>query len=335
MVPSPEDGKVVPAVNFDDEKLQFSEAANLVQEALQGDGDIDRQRQGRVDRPPATQIWPEHMLRDIYASVMYNIAKVTSGPYKGLTAIGFGSNQKKRTRATNVALVVAVAKSNEALARRKSMGWLMKSVKIVDCSASVTGSVPGTVKPGAEAAEQKPSKGEAAEAGTGPGHKSEPAKTVEQVCTDRAAHVHRVVAAGDACSNGVVCSAETLLRGVSGDTTAAKYKNLLRMLHPDKLEHSAEQMTACGGAETLQRAWHIVKDSWDHQIHHSVAATTVPLHTEHRDRPCGNPDCYYLVNKDASISLEYCCEKCEGRHQGLDWATGGKNHWKSCDRRET
>jgi len=49
---------------------------------------------------------------------------------------------------------------------------------------------------------------------------------------------------------------------------------------------------------------------------------------------CANPECEYMKNSDPSVSRQYCCEKCEGRHKGEDWAEGGKNHYKSCERNE-
>jgi len=49
---------------------------------------------------------------------------------------------------------------------------------------------------------------------------------------------------------------------------------------------------------------------------------------------CAHPECEYCVNSDSSIVLNYCCEKCEGLHQGADWAEGGKRHYKSCEKIE-
>ncbi|CAK0846098.1 unnamed protein product [Prorocentrum cordatum] len=51
-------------------------------------------------------------------------------------------------------------------------------------------------------------------------------------------------------------------------------------------------------------------------------------------RKCAHPECTYVVNSDPSISTNYCCEKCEGVHQGADWAEGGKRHYKSCEKIE-
>eukprot|EP00928_Gymnodinium_smaydae_P089937 TRINITY_DN73808_c0_g1_i1.p1 TRINITY_DN73808_c0_g1~~TRINITY_DN73808_c0_g1_i1.p1 ORF type:complete len:332 (+),score=59.75 TRINITY_DN73808_c0_g1_i1:64-1059(+) len=49
---------------------------------------------------------------------------------------------------------------------------------------------------------------------------------------------------------------------------------------------------------------------------------------------CAHPECTYLKNSDPSISRNYCCEKCEGLHQGADWAEGGKRHYKNCEKIE-
>jgi len=49
---------------------------------------------------------------------------------------------------------------------------------------------------------------------------------------------------------------------------------------------------------------------------------------------CAHPECEYTANSDPSISLGYCCEKCEGLHQGADWAEGGKRHYKNCEKIE-
>lgn len=49
---------------------------------------------------------------------------------------------------------------------------------------------------------------------------------------------------------------------------------------------------------------------------------------------CANPRCFYLENSDPSISFSYCCAKCEGRHKGEEWAQGGKQHYKDCEKVE-
>lgn len=36
--------------------------------------------------------------------------------------------------------------------------------------------------------------------------------------------------------------------------------------------------------------------------------------------PCLNPECEYPANPDVQISDGFCCEKCEGRFKGEDWA---------------
>lgn len=51
-------------------------------------------------------------------------------------------------------------------------------------------------------------------------------------------------------------------------------------------------------------------------------------------RKCAHPECNYMKHSDPSISQNYCCEKCEGLHQGADWAEGGKRHYKNCEKIE-
>jgi len=41
-------------------------------------------------------------------------------------------------------------------------------------------------------------------------------------------------------------------------------------------------------------------------------------------QPCGDPECEYPANPDPSISDGFCCEKCEGRFNGEEWANSGK-----------
>lgn len=46
---------------------------------------------------------------------------------------------------------------------------------------------------------------------------------------------------------------------------------------------------------------------------------------------CGNPECSYPANDDPEISIGFCCEKCEGRFNGEEWAmTGKKKHTAYC-----
>jgi len=40
--------------------------------------------------------------------------------------------------------------------------------------------------------------------------------------------------------------------------------------------------------------------------------------------PCANPECEYAANGDPEVSVDFCCEKCEGRFNGEEWASGGK-----------
>eukprot|EP00931_Biecheleriopsis_adriatica_P026613 TRINITY_DN16176_c0_g1_i1.p1 TRINITY_DN16176_c0_g1~~TRINITY_DN16176_c0_g1_i1.p1 ORF type:complete len:294 (-),score=67.93 TRINITY_DN16176_c0_g1_i1:56-907(-) len=50
---------------------------------------------------------------------------------------------------------------------------------------------------------------------------------------------------------------------------------------------------------------------------------------------CAHPECTYLKHSDPSVSLRYCCQKCEGLHQGADWAENGwKRHYKNCEKKE-
>lgn len=39
---------------------------------------------------------------------------------------------------------------------------------------------------------------------------------------------------------------------------------------------------------------------------------------------CQNPECEYMANPDPSVSVGFCCEKCEGRFKGEEWASQGK-----------
>lgn len=51
---------------------------------------------------------------------------------------------------------------------------------------------------------------------------------------------------------------------------------------------------------------------------------------------CEHPECTYMAHSDPSVTTTglYCCEKCEGLHQGADWAEGGKRHYKTCEKIE-
>ena len=50
---------------------------------------------------------------------------------------------------------------------------------------------------------------------------------------------------------------------------------------------------------------------------------------------CEHPDCTFQAHTDLAIGGgRYCCEKCEGLHQGADWAEGGKRHYKNCEKIE-
>merc|ERR1719414_973634 len=50
---------------------------------------------------------------------------------------------------------------------------------------------------------------------------------------------------------------------------------------------------------------------------------------------CGSPDCEWPVNPDPAVSVGFCCEKCEGRFKGEEWAMGGrKKHTANCTSRK-
>merc|ERR1712137_415200 len=52
--------------------------------------------------------------------------------------------------------------------------------------------------------------------------------------------------------------------------------------------------------------------------------------------PCGNPECEYPANPDPTVCVGFCCEKCEGRFNGEEWALGGKGkkkHTAACTSR--
>lgn len=52
------------------------------------------------------------------------------------------------------------------------------------------------------------------------------------------------------------------------------------------------------------------------------------------DQPCANPNCTYLAHTNPEISPGFCCQKCEGSFNGEEWALGGKQHYKHCEKRE-
>ena len=51
---------------------------------------------------------------------------------------------------------------------------------------------------------------------------------------------------------------------------------------------------------------------------------------ELRER-CSLPGCPFLVHSDLNFCPNYCCLKCQGLHQGADWAKGGRRHYKHCE----
>lgn len=47
---------------------------------------------------------------------------------------------------------------------------------------------------------------------------------------------------------------------------------------------------------------------------------------------CAHPNCNYMKHSDPTVSRLYCCEKCDGLHNGEPWAAGGKRHYASCQK---
>lgn len=49
-------------------------------------------------------------------------------------------------------------------------------------------------------------------------------------------------------------------------------------------------------------------------------------------QPCQNPECEYTASPDPepASSAGFCCEKCQGRFNGEDWANSGKKHTAWC-----
>lgn len=48
-------------------------------------------------------------------------------------------------------------------------------------------------------------------------------------------------------------------------------------------------------------------------------------------KPCGNPDCEFVAHSDPSISVDFCCDKCEARFKGEEWAwSAKKKHTAYC-----
>jgi len=45
---------------------------------------------------------------------------------------------------------------------------------------------------------------------------------------------------------------------------------------------------------------------------------------------CKDPNCQYPACNDPQVSVDFCCEKCEGRFNGEDWANGGKKKHTAC-----
>mmetsp|Transcript_113757 Transcript_113757/g.178998 ORF Transcript_113757/g.178998 Transcript_113757/m.178998 type:complete len:242 (+) Transcript_113757:49-774(+) len=70
-----------------------------------------------------------------------------------------------------------------------------------------------------------------------------------------------------------------------------------------------------------------------HASDNTISST--PLCTTRNEPPqkCANPCCDYEWHSDKSVSLLYCCEKCEGIHKREPWAEGGKAHYKSCEKK--
>ncbi len=60
-----------------------------------------------------------------------------------------------------------------------------------------------------------------------------------------------------------------------------------------------------------------------------------PIAFEDR-KPCLNENCSFLEHSmpltEEGDCTGYCCWKCMGRDNGEDWAVGGKNHYKHCEK---
>jgi len=52
---------------------------------------------------------------------------------------------------------------------------------------------------------------------------------------------------------------------------------------------------------------------------------------------CALPGCELLAHSNVAIidhlNRPFCCLKCQGRHDGEDWASRGKKHYKHCEQR--
>lgn len=101
----------------------------------------------------------------------------------------------------------------------------------------------------------------------------------------------------------------------------------------------AEYMAAMAAAEAWQAS---MAGAWQGQKASSVAAAAAAAWQAPARKgggggaraKCAHPECEYMRHSDPSVSKRYCCEKCEGLHQGADWAEGGKRHYKSCEKME-
>jgi len=55
--------------------------------------------------------------------------------------------------------------------------------------------------------------------------------------------------------------------------------------------------------------------------------------TSRDSQVCGLPGCGMAVHSNPEECWGYCCQKCEGKHAGEEWAIGGKKHYKQCEGR--
>ena len=90
---------------------------------------------------------------------------------------------------------------------------------------------------------------------------------------------------------------------------------------------TAAEMSAAAAAAAMCTT----KDQAREEVRHQS-----PWRSLQEVRTCEHPDCAFLVHSNPFIgSGRYCCEKCEGLHQGAEWAqTKGNRHYKNCERLE-
>jgi len=132
----PWNGTTIFGIICDDEKLpMFQEAAHLMQEALDISGnDFITRRDGRLDEPAdwAPDLFSALAQVDELSGSpwrLWTLASIVEGRHKGLTAVGIGSNQKKKLRAANLALAYSFARSE----RTEGSAGLQYMVSVVQC----------------------------------------------------------------------------------------------------------------------------------------------------------------------------------------------------------